>query len=113
MTQSQISAEALDPDILDCLQSVLDPEVGLSVVDLGLVYRARRISDHAEVALTLTTRACPLGAMIKRDAEQRLLDRFPELAGVDVELVWDPPWTPDRITERGRALLGHRRGVGR
>lgn len=113
MTISQPIANDLDPEILDCLQSVLDPEVGLSVVDLGLVYRASRASNHANVALTLTTRACPLGAMIKRDAEDRLLDRFPELTGVDVELVWDPPWTPDRITDRGRAMLGRRRGEGR
>jgi metal-sulfur cluster biosynthetic enzyme len=58
----------LDPDVLDCLLEVMDPEVGLSIVDLGLVYQATRGNDGIAVALTLTTRACPLGEMIVEDA---------------------------------------------
>jgi metal-sulfur cluster biosynthetic enzyme len=98
---------SLDPDILDALRAVIDPEVGLSIVDLGLVYHAVRMPDAITVAITLTTRACPLGRMIVSEAEAHLRQRFPDADMVDVELVWEPPWKPDRITEHGRVLLGH------
>ncbi|PJI38538.1 metal-sulfur cluster assembly factor [Ferrovibrio sp.] len=104
---SQTGAASLDSDILDALQAVIDPEVGLSIVDLGLVYHAARTADAVAVAITLTTRACPLGRMIVSEAEARLRQRFPEADMVDVKLVWEPPWKPDRMTEQGRALLGH------
>jgi metal-sulfur cluster biosynthetic enzyme len=100
------ATQSLDPDILDCLQEVMDPEVGLSVVDLGLVYRAERGDDGIDVALTLTTRACPLGEMILEDARERLARRFQGVTRIAVELVWSPLWTPDRITPQGQELLG-------
>ncbi len=96
----------LDPDILDCLQDVMDPEIGLSVVDLGLVYKACQTPGAIEVALTLTTRACPLGEMIVEDARERLARRFQDTSSVDVRLVWEPVWHPDLITDRGLQLLG-------
>ncbi|WP_296524443.1 metal-sulfur cluster assembly factor [Rhodoplanes sp.] len=100
------AASELDPDVMDCLGAVLDPEIGLSVVDLGLVYEARRSADAVAVALTLTAQACPLGEMIVEDARDALAARFPDVPRIDVALVWDPPWNPDRITDRGLALLG-------
>lgn len=99
-------AHSLDPDILDCLLEVLDPEIGLSIVDLGLVYKALRNDEGIDVAITLTTRACPLGEMIVEDVRERLACRFQDAARISVELVWSPPWNSDRITDRGRALLG-------
>jgi metal-sulfur cluster biosynthetic enzyme len=96
----------LDPDITECLLDVMDPEVGLSVVDLGLVYDASRDADGINVAITLTTRACPLGEMIVEEARERLAGRFPDAPRIAVDLVWQPPWTPDLITDRGRELLG-------
>ena len=97
---------SLDSDLLACLDAVLDPEVGLSVVDLGLVYGAARSAEAIEVALSLTTRSCPLGEMIVEEARDRLRERFPDVPTVNVRLVWDPPWDPGRITDRGLALLG-------
>lgn len=97
---------ALDPAVLDPLNDVIDPEIGLSVVDLGLVYEARRSADVVTVALTLTAQACPLGEMILAEARDALAERFPSVPRIDVALVWDPPWDPDRITDRGLALLG-------
>ena len=108
MTGHSTRSQALDPDILDCLLEVMDPEVGMSVVDLGLVYRATRSDDGIEVDITLTTRACPLGGMIVEDARERLSRRFQDGPKVSVSLVWGPPWSPDRITDRGLELLGHR-----
>ena len=100
------ASQSLDPDFLDSLQEVMDPEVGLRVVDLGLVYRAERGDDGVDVALTLTTRACPLGEMILEDARERLVRRFQDVPRVAVALVWSPIWTPDRFTPRGQELLG-------
>jgi metal-sulfur cluster biosynthetic enzyme len=100
------ATQSLAPDVLDCLQEVMDPEVGLSVVDLGLVYRAERGDDGIDVALTLTTRACPLGEMILEDARERLVRRFQGVTRIAVALVWSPLWTPDLITPQGRELLG-------
>jgi metal-sulfur cluster biosynthetic enzyme len=96
----------LDPDVTDCLHAVMDPEVGLSVVDLGLVYHATRSAEGVNVAITLTTQACPLGEMIVEEARERLAARFPEAPSIAVDLVWTPPWSPDLITDRGRELLG-------
>ncbi|SFJ04000.1 Metal-sulfur cluster biosynthetic enzyme [Bosea sp. OK403] len=97
----------LDPDLLECLVGVMDPEIGLSVVDLGLVYRATRDESGIDVALTLTSPACPLGEMILEDARERLASRFPDAARIALDLVWHPTWSPDLITDRGRRLLGH------
>jgi metal-sulfur cluster biosynthetic enzyme len=91
---------------LDCLGEVMDPEVGISVVDLGLIYRAARTAERIDVALTLTTRACPLGDMLVAEARERLALRFQDVESIDVRLVWEPLWTPALMTNRGLALLG-------
>jgi len=106
MIQHSAKTKPLDPDVLDCLLEVMDPEVGLSVVDLGLVYRATRGDEGIEVALTLTTRACPLGEMIVEDARERLARRFHDAPRITVNLVWNPPWSPELITGPGLELLG-------
>lgn len=97
---------ALDPEVLDCLCAVIDPEIGLSVVDLGLIYRACRTPAGVEVDLTLTTQACPLGDMIVGDARAALRQRFVDAPAIDVTLVWEPTWSPDRISDHGLTLLG-------
>jgi metal-sulfur cluster biosynthetic enzyme len=97
---------SIDPEIADCLLDVMDPEVGVSIVDLGLVYEGSRDGNGIRLAITLTTRACPLGEMIVEDARQRLASRFPDEPRIEVALVWHPPWNPDLITDRGRELLG-------
>ena len=107
MARPAAENSAFEPDIIACLLEVVDPEVGLSVVDLGLVYRAERNDRGIEVALTLTTPACPLGEMLVEDARARLLHRFQDAPEVVVDLVWSPPWSPDRISDRGLELLGH------
>lgn len=106
MPPARATAAAVDPDVLDCLLDVLDPELGLNVVDLGLVYQATRTGDAIQVAMTLTARACPLGGLIVEEARENLQRRFRDVPSIDVSLVWDPPWNPDFITDRGRKLLG-------
>ena len=97
---------SLDPELLECLLDVTDPEIGLSVVDLGLVYRATRDESGIDVELTLTARSCPLGEMLIDQARERLADRFRDVSRIGIGLVWNPPWKPDLINDRGRELLG-------
>ena len=98
--------EAMNDDILFTLKDVIDPELGISIVDLGLVYRAGWSTRGIEVALTMTTPSCPWGEMLVQKAEQALRERFRETATIRVELVWEPPWSPERISEQGRRKLG-------
>lgn len=100
-------ATALDPDVLGALVDVVDPEVGIGIVELGLVYRATRGVDGIAVDMTLTTQACPLGEMIADEARTALKRRFPDAASITVQLVHTPAWTPDRISDRARSLLGY------
>lgn len=96
----------LDEDLCNCLRDVLDPEIGVNIVDLGLVYAASRTANAVEIRLTLTSRACPLGDVVIDSATDAILARHPDLDNLDIQLVWDPPWSQDMITERGFELLG-------
>jgi len=87
------------------LSQVLDPEVGIDIVELGLVYDVAIDGDAIDIRMTMTSPACPLGEHILGEVEQRLTERFPQ-AQVSVELVWEPAWTPDRISLEGRRRLG-------
>jgi metal-sulfur cluster biosynthetic enzyme len=98
----------LDEEIADSLRDVLDPEIGLNIVDLGLVYVARRSSGAIDVAFTLTSRACPLGELVLAQIRERLSDVYPK-AELNIELVWSPLWTPELITDRGYELMGRER----
>ncbi len=92
--------------VLDALKEVIDPEIGLNIVDLGLVYDLDVDNDGAvKIEMTLTTPGCPLHAAIN-DAVHRALEPIPGLKGVDLDLVWSPPWTPEMITPAGRRALG-------
>ena len=95
----------MDNALLEALQGVNDPELGINIVDLGLVYRAVRTPAGIDVALTMTAPSCPLGEMLVEEARGALRREFPDAATIQVELVWDPPWTPDRMSEGARQLL--------
>jgi metal-sulfur cluster biosynthetic enzyme len=92
--------------VLGALREVIDPELGLNVVDLGLVYAVRGNDAGAVyVELSMTTPACPLGEHIVAEAEQRIR-ALGGVWSVQVRLVWDPPWTPERMSAAARAALG-------
>ncbi len=106
------TAEAGEPDpagLLSALGEVMDPEFPISIVDLGLVYGLRRAGDIVEVDLTFTATGCPCMDFIHEDVRARLL-REPGVGEVRLRVVWDPPWTRERITPAGRATL-RRHGV--
>jgi metal-sulfur cluster biosynthetic enzyme len=101
------SADALVERARDALRSVVDPELGLDIVDLGLVYRVAAEADGAiAVEMTLTTPGCPVSESLPAEARAVLAAALPVPVRVDV--VWDPPWDPDRITPEGAAALGLR-----
>ncbi len=95
-----------DPEtaVRELLGEVLDPELPVSIVDLGLVYGIEVEGRTARIAITFTATACPCMEFIEEDVRDRLL-REPWLDDVDVEHVWDPPWTRERITPAGRKAL--------
>jgi len=86
------------------LKEVRDPELPISVVDLGLVYAIRRAGERAEVDLTFTATACPCMDFISEDIRDRLLEE-PGIRTVEIRVVWDPPWTTARMTAEGREAL--------
>ncbi|MDR1294157.1 MAG: metal-sulfur cluster assembly factor [Bifidobacteriaceae bacterium] len=90
-------------DITEALKDVIDPELGVNVVDLGLLYGVEVGSDGvARVDMTLTSPACPLTAMIESQAAAAVEGLVND---VRIQWVWSPPWGPSRITEDGRAQL--------
>ncbi len=92
--------------VLEALREVIDPEIGLNIVDLGLVYDLEAHGDGTvRIEMTLTTPGCPLHAAIN-DAVHRALEPLPGVRAVDLDLVWSPPWTPEMITPEGRRALG-------
>lgn len=92
--------------VREALRSVVDPELGINVVDLGLVYRVDVADGRARVAMTMTTPACPLGEALTAEAETAIRARIPALHDVAVTLVWDPPWQPSLMTDAARRQLG-------
>ncbi len=103
---------SIDPPTLAlerALHDVLDPEVGLNIVDLGLIREVRfdPPTGLATVRMTLTTPSCPAGATLVEGVRRRLL-REAGVSRVEVEETFDPPWTPEQISAAGRAQLGWR-----
>lgn len=93
-------------DVRESLMLVMDPEVGINIVDLGLVYGVELEGTAVRVVMTLTTPGCPLHASIEAAVRRVVETRHPAVTDVAVELVWDPPWDTDRITAAGRHALG-------
>lgn len=87
--------------IVERLFNVIDPELGINIVDLGLIYDIRVEGPAAEIRLTMTTPACPMSSYIKQEVGRALQD-VPGLRRGVIELVWDPPWLPSMIDYEGR-----------
>ncbi|WP_369812708.1 metal-sulfur cluster assembly factor [Kineosporia sp. R_H_3] len=101
MSETQTPANVLDVE--EALRDVVDPELGINVVDLGLIYGVTiDQNNHAVIDMTLTSAACPLTDVIE-DQAQQALDGL--VAGMRINWVWMPPWGPDKITDDGREQL--------
>jgi metal-sulfur cluster biosynthetic enzyme len=91
---------------LSALHNVIDPEIGLNIVDLGLVYQIDFDEETKSIfiSMTLTTQFCPMGDSIRNNAAQVIQNAFPNHT-VQINLVFDPPWTQQRISENGQKFL--------
>ena len=92
-------------DIYECLNTVYDPEIPVNVVDLGLIYDVQVNEGDVYVQMTLTFPGCGMGPFIAQQAEWAIQD-VDGVGEVEIELVFDPPWSPDLISEEARAQLG-------
>ena len=92
-------------EVMEALRDVYDPEIPVNVVDLGLVYDCKVDDGDVQVKMTLTFAGCGMGPYIAQQAEWRIAE-LEEVEDVEVEMVYDPPWTPDMISEEGKATLG-------
>lgn len=88
------------------LKKVVDPEMSINIVDLGLIYRVDVAPQHVRIDLTMTSPACPVAQMIVDDVCDELDKLLPEGCELDIELVWNPPWGPEMMSERSRRALG-------
>jgi metal-sulfur cluster biosynthetic enzyme len=91
--------------VLESLKMVIDPELGISVVDLGLIYDIDVEEDAIHVTMTLTTAGCPLHESMV-EAVRQVVQMTDLTKTVDVQLVWEPPWTPERLTPAAKQMLG-------
>ncbi|MBI4426398.1 MAG: metal-sulfur cluster assembly factor [Candidatus Kerfeldbacteria bacterium] len=96
--------------VLDALRKIKDPELGLDLVSLGLIYETRLTDGHVYVRCTLTTPGCPLISTIIEDV-RAAIGRLPGVTNVKVELTFDPPWTPDKMNAEAAELLGFARAT--
>jgi metal-sulfur cluster biosynthetic enzyme len=92
--------------VRQALKKVEDPEAGMNVVDLGLVYGIELSPGKVRVAMTMTSPACPAAAYIADEVEAAIREVAPAQTEVQVELVWEPPWTPERMSEEARRQFG-------
>lgn len=115
-TAARPATSAVDHDgppdadaVWDALKSVYDPEIPVNIVDLGLVYSMEVVEEdgrhRVEVQMTLTAPGCGMGPAIAEDAKCRV-ETVPGVFSAQVDIVWDPPWTQDMITEEGKMELG-------
>lgn len=92
-------------DVLEALKEVVDPEIGMNIVDVGLVYRVEPKDERIEVDFTLTSPGCPLGDVIHSDIVRVIQERT-GVSDVEANLVWNPPWSIEFMSEEARLELG-------
>ncbi|MCK5907628.1 MAG: metal-sulfur cluster assembly factor [Flavobacteriales bacterium] len=95
----------MEDKIYELLKTVIDPEVDVNVVDLGLIYDIKIDGNDIIVVMTLSTPGCPLGDTIMENISEVIVANIPDVK-VDVQLVWEPTWTPELISPAGKEVLG-------
>ena len=100
-----MAVELTKESILEQLKKVEDPEIRYNIVDLGLVYDAKIDKGIVVVEMTLTSPSCPVGPYIISEVEN-VIKKLPGVTGVTVEIVWEPLWSPDRMSDEAKVALG-------
>lgn len=98
--------EALRGPVERALRQVVDPEMALTIVDVGLVQAVTVTPERVQVTMTMTSAACPVTEVIVSDVETELDRIVPPDLKIQVEVVWEPAWTPDRMSPRAKAFMG-------
>jgi len=92
-------------EVIEALRQVEDPELGMDIVDLGLLYDVEVDGPRVKVIHSLTSMGCPAGPLIQQDID-RVAHEVPGVEDVEIELTWDPPWTPDKMSDDAKFILG-------
>jgi len=93
--------------VLDSLKQCMDPEIPISVVDMGLIYNVNINADNnVDIKMTMTTRGCPLHDTLVNDVK-RYVTKVPGVSSVNVEIVWEPAWTPEKMSDEGKKLINY------
>jgi probable FeS assembly SUF system protein SufT len=105
-----LTGEELEKRVWEVLKTCYDPEIPVNIVDLGLIYDMQMLplpegNSRIEIKMTLTAQGCGMGTSIAADAQWKLLE-LPGVKEADVQVVWEPAWTPQRISSEGKAILG-------
>ena len=97
---------ATETDIREALRDVVDPEIGVNIVDLGLVYRIEVEGARAHIAMTMTSPACPLAEYPKELVTSAIRQHVPDVVDLDIHFEWEPPWDPAMMSDEARRQLG-------
>ena len=92
-------------EVVEALHQVEDPELGMDIVDLGLLYDVAVEGPSVKITYRLTSMGCPAGPLIEQDIE-RVVREMPDVEAVDTELTFDPPWTPEKMSDDAKFILG-------
>ena len=92
-------------EVMEALRQVEDPELGMDIVELGLLYDVEVDGPNVKVIHSLTSMGCPAGPMIQQDIDA-MARQVPGVEDVEIELTWDPPWTPDKMSDDAKFILG-------
>ncbi|HEV8251667.1 MAG TPA: metal-sulfur cluster assembly factor [Gaiellaceae bacterium] len=92
-------------EVMEALREVEDPELGMDIVELGLLYDVEIEDSKVHVKHSLTSMGCPAGPMIQEGIYEAV-QRVPGVEAIEVELTWDPPWTPEKMSEDAKFILG-------
>ncbi|MFN7181591.1 MAG: metal-sulfur cluster assembly factor [Planctomycetota bacterium] len=92
-------------EVMEKLKECYDPEIPVNIVDLGLIYDVKIENNVVNVKMTLTAVGCPMSAGIAYDVKSKLLT-LPDIKDANVEIVWDPPWNPDMMSDEAKKILG-------
>jgi metal-sulfur cluster biosynthetic enzyme len=94
-----------EEEVIEALREVEDPELGMDIVEIGLLYDVDVSGTNVKVSYSLTSLGCPAGPMIQEGIYEAVT-RVPGVENVETELTWDPPWTPDKMSEDAKFILG-------
>ena len=96
---------ATEAEVVEALREVEDPELGMDIVELGLFYSAEVEGPKVKVQYTLTSMGCPVGPMLEQQITETVAD-MPGVENVESELTWDPPWSPEKMSDDAKFILG-------